>query len=250
MNNDGKLDMVTARAKKPIFGASKGELLWLEQPSDGSVLQTWKEHILAEGPDVNFLVKDITGNGTVEIISTEFFAEKLSITYFNGSSWEKKIIDSTIKRGFDLSFVDLNKDGKLDILATNHQHNDGSAVYAYEMPKNPLTDEWKRHTLLGNIKTEKRGMNEAAPGSAYAFYPNLNDKTGKPWIAVAGDGSTKVHVLVPNKNDKNDWTYTEKVPLDTKGTVGQIAIGDIDGDNKVEIVVPAYDEHTIYVLRN
>ena len=78
--------------------------------------------------------------------------------------------------------------------------------------------------LLGNIKTEKRGMNEAAPGSAYAFYPNLNDKTGKPWIAVAGDGSTKVHVLVPNKNDKNDWTYTEKVPLDTKGTVGQMLL--------------------------
>ena len=70
MNNDGKLDMVTARAKKPIFGG-KGELLWLEQPSDGSVLQTWKEHILAEGPDVNLLV-DITGNGTVEISQLNF----------------------------------------------------------------------------------------------------------------------------------------------------------------------------------
>ena len=49
MNGDGLLDIVTARAKKPIFGASKGELIWLEQPSSGEVLTYWKEHLITEG---------------------------------------------------------------------------------------------------------------------------------------------------------------------------------------------------------
>ena len=34
INNDGRLDAVSARGKKPIFGGSDGELIWLEQPAD------------------------------------------------------------------------------------------------------------------------------------------------------------------------------------------------------------------------
>ena len=112
MNGDGLLDMVTARAKKPIFGASKGELIWLEQPANGELLKQWKEHLITEGPDVNFILEDLTNDGQPEIIATEFFSEKLSVTYKEGSEWKKVIIDDKIKRGFDLEMVDLNNDGK------------------------------------------------------------------------------------------------------------------------------------------
>ena len=112
MNGDGLKDIVTARAKKPIFGSSKGELIWLEQPSDGNPLQIWKEHLITVGPDVNFVLEDITNDGQPEIIATEFFSEKLSVTYKDGSQWKKVIIDDKIKRGFDLEMVDLNNDGK------------------------------------------------------------------------------------------------------------------------------------------
>ena len=104
--------------------------------------------------------------------------------------------------------------------------------------------------LLDNIRTLKFGNNEAAPGSAFCFLPYVSETNKKPHIAVGGDGSTKVHILVPNSQNPNNWSYTERVPLKVKGTVGQIAIGDIDNDGKNEIIVPAYDEHTIYVLRN
>ena len=250
MNGDGLKDIVTARAKKPIFGSSKGELIWLEQPSDGNPLQIWKEHLITVGPDVNFVLEDITNDGEPEIIATEFFSEKLSVTYKDGSQWKKVIIDDKIKRGFDLEMVDLNNDGKKEILATNHQHNDGSAVFAYEPSADPLKSKWKKHVLLDNIKTLKFGNNEAAPGSAFSFYPYVNETDKKPYIAVAGDGSTKVHILVPDSQDPNNWSYTENVPLKVKGTVGQIDIGDIDNDGQNEIVVPAYDEHTIYILSN
>ena len=49
-----------------------------------------------------------------------------------GDQWKKVIIDDKINVDFDLEMVDLNNDGRKEILATNHQHNDGSAVFAYE----------------------------------------------------------------------------------------------------------------------
>ena len=140
MNGDGLLDIVTARAKKPIFGSSKGELIWLEQPANGELLKQWKEHLITEGPDVNFILEDLTNDGQPEIIATEFFSEKLSVTYKEGSEWKKVIIDDKIKRGFDLEMVDLNNDGKKEILATNHEHNDGSAVFAYEPSSRPINE--------------------------------------------------------------------------------------------------------------
>ena len=101
------------------------------------------------------LEKFLTNDGQLEIIATEFFSEKLSVTYKVGTEWKKVIIDDKIKHGFDLQMVDLNNDGKKEILATNHEHNDGSAVFAYEPSSDPLTKPWKKHVLLDNIKTLK-----------------------------------------------------------------------------------------------
>ncbi len=33
VDGDGLLDLITARATKPLFGSGSGELLWLKQPS-------------------------------------------------------------------------------------------------------------------------------------------------------------------------------------------------------------------------
>lgn len=38
MNSDGRMDILTARVNKPVFGSSVGELLWLEQPPSSPLL--------------------------------------------------------------------------------------------------------------------------------------------------------------------------------------------------------------------
>ena len=57
MNNDGLLDVVTARTNDPLFiGKPSGQLLWLEQPkSDPLTNVPWNEHLLAEGPETVFM---------------------------------------------------------------------------------------------------------------------------------------------------------------------------------------------------
>jgi len=49
MNNDGRLDFVTARSNAKAGG---GELVWFEHPAEGLTDATWTEHVVTSGPDV------------------------------------------------------------------------------------------------------------------------------------------------------------------------------------------------------
>lgn len=245
MNGDGRLDAVTARGKKGMLGGSDGELLWLEQPADPKAPGAWVEHVIAKGPDVNFILADLDGNGSTEIIATQFFGKKLSLHWQDNGSWVSKTLDDTLGAAFDLELVDLNGDGHLDLLVSNHEGSaDKAAIYGYEIPAAPREDAWTRHTLLSGIKTEKGGFNQASPGSAFAVQPNLKKSLSKPWILAGGDGSTKVHLLLPQAKD---WEYKEVIIQDTGSTIGTIAVGDVDNDGIQELFVPAYDINKVFV---
>ena len=247
LNADGRLDLISARARKPMFGKGLGELLWLEQPENPFIMP-WKEHLIGHGPDVHFLIEDFDGDDKVEILSTEFFQKRLSLFYQIDGVWESKILDQELGSGFDLAYVDLNGDSKPEILATNHENNNRASVFAYEIPQKPLEQEWKRHTLLTGIETRQGGMGQGSPGAATAFYPNTNSIDGKPWILVSGDGSQRAHLLRPISDEYSNWTYEESILVDAGCTVGHIAIGDVDSDGWVEIFVPAYDSGSIEVF--
>ena len=250
MNHDGRLDIVTARAHKPMFGPGTGEMVWLEQPQS-PFSQEWIEHPMIKGPDVYFRGSDLDHDGNVDFLVTEFFGKKLSFIHQDAHSkeWKKSIIDDTIGSGFDLSFVDLNLDGKTDVLVTNHEKNaDMAAVFAYEIPSN-LDSKWKRHTLLTQIETTQGGIAQASPGEAIAFSPSKALDASKPWIAIAGDGSQRLWLLEPNTQDPNDWTYKSSIPLQTQSTIGRIEVSDLDDDGYKEIHVPAYDANLIYTLK-
>ena len=246
MNGDGRLDILTARAKKPMFGGGSGEILWLEQPAsplDGE----WTEHVIAQGPDVNFIYEDLDGSGVPVILATEFFGGKLTLLKRDGDAFTPYVIDDKLGAGFDLSLVDLNGDGRKEILATNHTAK--GAVYAYEIPQELTQTPWVRHTLLDGIATTASGFGQASPGKAIAFYPNSRQASGKPHIVVAGDGAQMAFLLNPVSSDPNDWTYRQQIILTVKsGVIGQIAVGDVDGDGMSEIFIPAYDENAIHVF--
>lgn len=248
INGDGRLDAVTARAKKPLIGASDGELIWLEQPANNPK-QPWKEHLITKGPDTHFVLHDFEGDGQLEIISGEFFSKKLSLQWQEGGTWKSRVIDASVGSAFDLSLNDLNGDGKLDLLVSNHEADEAASIFAYEIPADYKTANWTRHTLLSGIKTEMEGRNQASPGTAFAIQPDLNNVLKKPWIIAAGDGSTKVHRLIPKSDSPLDWSYADDVLHDGDSTVGKIAIDDVNGDGRQELFVPAYHDDRIYIYQ-
>ena len=79
----GQQGILTARAKKPILGPGKGELVWLSIPDDFGISEgnlAWAETILVDGPDVMFEVVDLDKNDEViEVVAAHFFGEKLSV---------------------------------------------------------------------------------------------------------------------------------------------------------------------------
>lgn len=248
MNGDGKLDVLTARATKPIFGQSGGELIWLENP--GSLHLPWKEHVITKGPDVIFQIAEIDGNeDTLDLVATQFFSAKLMAYFINLkdlSDVKSVLIDDSIGAAYNVIIEDLNKDGKLELLVNNHEHDhDKAAIFAYEIPTNPLTEKWIRHTILDEIVTLKRGLNEAAPGFTYTFYPRMNATHEKPHILIAGDGAENTVLLRPTEQD---FVYTCEEVINVGGVVGSLAIGDVDGDGFVEFFVPDYDNGHIFAF--
>lgn len=56
MDNDGLMDILAARAYTNNVGMSKGQLVWLKQPSNSDDFQKpWPLSVLTEGPDVIIL---------------------------------------------------------------------------------------------------------------------------------------------------------------------------------------------------
>jgi hypothetical protein len=155
---------------------------------------------------------------------------------------------------FGIEIVDLNADGRVDILCTNHQP-DGSTAFPSEIPGRVFALE-----------------SRLAPGAASAIFPfsgkRKRKKLQKPWIVVGGDEASKVWLLSPVT--EQDWTYNAQVIFDinefygsettqtplmdpfgiTISTIGKvIAIDSKKKRGDLVILVPVFEANHFHVLR-
>jgi hypothetical protein len=266
MDGDGGLDVVTARGRKSAFGGAKGRLVWLRQPPGLEGVSSlarhrleadapWQENVLLEGPDVHFRLHDLDDDGIEEILAAEFFGRRLTLSWFQAREGaladrelETRVIDDGLGAAFDLGVVDLDGDGRRDLLVTNHEPDARAAVFAYDVPDDLRQGQWRRHPLLDGIETRQGGMNQASPGQAIAFQPRPGATEGRPWILVAGDGSQRAHLLIPEAEAPGTWGYREEILVDAGATVGQCLAADVDGDGYSEVFVPAWNHDKLHVF--
>ena len=145
LTNDGRKSILTARCKISTIIANtnefvtsgvsqQGELVWLECPQpyafdsngepiecDGSPFDPflehhlpWKEHKLADGPDVMFSVADFsTEDDTIEVISSEFFNQKVVLRSIKTGLKPQVVFERTIDEECGPTFgsllVDLDR---------------------------------------------------------------------------------------------------------------------------------------------
>jgi len=147
LTGDGRLSILTARAKRPPILNSKegsdtqtennhhGQLVWLERPKpcrydettgtpldfDGTVFDPfrptntpWKCRILDYGPDVMFSVADLDPNdNTIEVIASEFFGKRLSLHSITISPTPhvsfRRTLDSTCGKAYSCILANLDQ---------------------------------------------------------------------------------------------------------------------------------------------
>jgi hypothetical protein len=310
MDGDGRKDLITARANLMPFlyqCPPVGELVWFRNP--GPALKPdvpWEARVLVglpaetNGPEVNLALADLDGDGVPEIIATHFFTSD-NITVFGapaGGQWKdvdpaqrplrRKAIMTGQGRPFAVEPEDLNGDGRIDILTSNHQ-GDGcfdvtkdaipGRVIALEQPASGrlFDEDWTTRILKDNIRPNPtfpkpvRGPGRLAPNRAIAFWPERAlEGREKPWIVVGGDEASKVWVLKPVSERKDDWRYesvtifdindhygantTQTIALDPKGevisTIGGLAWRyDRPGnDGMAELYIPVFEARQIHVF--
>lgn len=266
MDDDGLLDIVTVRSGfkvlPPYVYPPFSELVYYKNPGDDGLDPDieWEERILYGGippflfgPDIYLAMYDLDGDGVPEIVATHFFTgddptkpqpTKGKIVMYGapfGESWKDvngtdpnaqpriKLINESQGFPFSIEIVDLNGDGKMEILATNHQPNClpfpgiPGRVYVLEQPEsgNVFNDDWTVRVLLDGILPQPtppgaRGM-RLAPGHAIPFHPKRNSHK-RPWILVSGDEAGKVWMMKPKGRD---FEYKTAVIFDINDYYGE-----------------------------
>jgi len=273
MDMDGILDIVAARATSPfVLGKPDAELVWVKNNGDGTFGST---QVITKGPGVGFKLIDIDGDGSLEVIATEFFKnQQLALYTCPEASWaecaaKQNTVEVVISSGegpfFDLEWVDLNGDGKKDILCTAQQYTEGSLfnkktipgrVLAFEQPEGWIAGSsaaWTRHVLSdGYLPQPKQPQGSGAPGAPSSFIMDTA-VGGKPHVVFSSDDGGSVAILEPASQAPEDWTYNKHTIYTSQSTtsqgvstLGTAIASDVDGDGRADIIIPAYADNKMF----
>merc|ERR1712224_1182206 len=161
----GDLDLVTARCRDNVIPfpwnpPNGGELVWLENPGgENNLADRWVEHEIMEGPD--FLINmrdDGVTSSPFELLAPQFLTELINYVYYDSDGVvQNRTLDDQLGNAFAAEFLDVNGDGSLDILATNHLTANGG-VFAYTWDNTlPLsTAKVTKHTWPRGLTTSKK----------------------------------------------------------------------------------------------
>jgi len=202
MNNDGRLDFLTARSNAKAGG---GQLVWFEHPAEGLTSAVWAEHVVTEGPDVGIQVVHVPQyKNEVVVFAAEFFNEKVSfyrVSTKTGELVDSRVIDTEIGSAYSVTYADINNDGAMELMVNNHEtKDDQDGIWAYSFPNNWMTGDYTKHTIATGFKNKfSLTVPNMAPGFPYPFYPQVS-KQGRSaaHIVVAGDGDHTAHIMTPS----------------------------------------------------
>ena len=183
-------------------------------------------------------IGDLDGDGKPDLAVANYSSNNVSVLRNTGSagspSFAAKVDYPTGTNPYSVAIGDLDGDGKPDLAVTNNSSATVSVL---------------RNT--GSAGSPSFAAKVDYPTGTYPQSVSIGDLDGdgKPDLAVANGGSNNISVL-RNTGSAGSLGFATKADYPTGTIPYSVAIGDLDGDGKSDLVVPNYSSATVSVLRN
>jgi Ca2+-binding RTX toxin-like protein len=216
LNGDGNADL--------FFGDNVGNITALLGNGDG----TFRAPISFSDPNIDAgFVRDLTGNGMVDRIATNFATDSVEVALGNGDGTFAPPVDFSVGNTPDAIAVgDFNGDGKPDIVVTNlgDVTEAGTSDISVLLNTTPFPSSGTLFHAPTNISTAERPASVASADLT---------KDGHADLVVADKKSDAVQVFLGN----GDGTFQAPRTYTGFNQPVAVAIADVNGDGNPDIVV-------------
>ena len=190
---------------------------------------------------------DIDGDGKADIVTANLSANTISVFRnvatsgaITSGSFAAKVDFAVGSAPYGITIADIDGDGKLDVITANNSANTVSVL--------------RNTASSGSITSGSFAIKvDFATGTnPMGVAVNDIDQDGKPDIAVANFYTNTVSLLrnTSTVGSIASGSFAARVDFATGTHPYNVAIGDIDGDGKPDLVVANQGSNTISVLRN
>jgi hypothetical protein len=244
IDGDGKQDLVVANA------ISNTVSVFRNTSASGSITSgsfaAKVDFATGENP-FGIAIGDIDGDGKPDIVIVNHLSSTVSVfrnTSSSGSitsgSFAAKVDFATGESPFDVAIGDIDGDGKPDLVVSNWFSNSVSVLRNTSTPGSITS---------GSFAAK---VDFTTGSSPYGIAIGDIDGDGKPDLVVSNNNSDAVSIFrnTSSSGSITSGSFAAKVDFATGVYPIGIAISDIDGDGKPDLIVTNWNGKTVSVFRN
>jgi len=224
-----------------VIGGNKGAVLFLNPGHPDQPGASWTKVPLPEGTGSTICLADMNNDGKTDIVNTH---TGFKPDYMGNVSWldvksssgqvsfDQTMIDPALVRAFDANTMDVNGDGRKDVVVSTFQLPN---IYWYEHPA-ASTGAWIQHLITDTYEGTD-------------LFTGDIDGDRKTDLIVSGLFKNKIYWFSYQwKNREAVWT--DHMLDDDIKNPGDISLNDLNGDGKLDVVVAGMGENQIIWYEN